>query len=1727
MFSAFRRLVRSTFGPSQSHQSHKRRQLGCQQRRQSFFEPLEARRVLAQFLIGGDITVNTNWTTPGDEYVLVSPVFVRNNAILTIGDGVLVRPQGPNDTLSIGNVFSLGTIIANPGAMLGADLILTDNSEGTIDSADITGRLDYYHDSTVDLVTNDIRGQVTIDPERVPELTGQTFPVGTRIAIFADTEVTLDTTWTRFPNVTGYQVLFGANSNVEVIANSTLTIDNNLEVELGEQLAIAAGSSISIGNGVTFQGVPLFVAGTITSSGNIFDGGIDLQSNAQGTLSSNVVNGPFDYRDNTQVTLNTNTLNGQVTIAPERVPVLTGQVFPAGTTIDIYSGSVMNTTATWSKFSNVVGYIVRGAGGNSLNVGNNAVLTIGNNLTITLNEPLVIDPSAKLTLGSGITFAGSTISVSGRITSTSNRLDSRVELNDTADGSLQSNLINGTLDFHTGTQTTLITNTLNGQVTISGRRVSVLAGQTFPASTVIDIFSDSVVNGDMTWTKFPNVVGYQVLSGTTFQVDNGATLTIANDLTVTLNTTMLVSNGSTLQLGTGITDNNITLNGQQLRVAGGEFNSIGADIASPVRFSGFASGTLEDNTFSGAFEYDSLFPVTLINNTLLGPVTSAPTQVPVFEGQIFPAGTFIQIFSNRSITGSVTWPNFPNVTGYQVLGGGTTIVAGGTLTIEDGLQLALGEPMVVNAGISVGGGVDVTGATMTINGRIRSIGGQFISPLVLSGTSFGRMEECRVASNLTMGGLSTVELVHNDLSAGLTATGANTERIDARFNFWGVDTSSGIEAIVKHIIDDANIPRVDFGGPFDLFGNQRSPSQYDPNVYQFIRPDTIGSNVWLDSNRDGRRDINEVGVDQAIVTIFESGPDNLVGTSDDVFRGTRVTNATGFWSFKPTNFVPSGTLFVQFTLPANRIFSPRNATDDTVDSDADMSFGRSQVFTLTPGSINFDQDAGVMLPGGSQPPVVSNLGPAVDYTENAPAVILTSTAQVVDPDNANFELGTLTVEITDNSDANDRLAIASQGNNPGQIGVSGNVVSLSGDPIGVFTGGTGYTPMLFQFNANATPAAVQALIRRISFRTLGDTPFTPTRTVTFKITDGTNGASVPKSVQVNVLAVSDDPVAGFSGTRAYVENDPPVVLAPGATVSDGDNLEFEDGQLKLSITSGASITNRLEIRSLGNDAGQIGISGSTVTYAGSSIGTFTGGTGTTPLVVTFNANASLTAVQALMRNLTFSVTGDNPSTISRTVQLVVTDGDGGTSVPKTVTVTVARTNDSPVITGGTLTTYAENATPLKIGGASSISDPDSTDFDTGNLTVTITANANVNDRLSVLNVGNGSGQIGVSGSQVRYAGTQIGTISGGTGFTPLVITLNSSATKASTQALINNITFRTLGDNPSTATRTVKFALNDGDGGTSNEISSTVHVNATNDKPVVTFSGTTTYQENAAPTTLVPYARVTDVDTPVFIGGKLTVKIATNANSADRLAIRNDGNGAQQIGAASGKVRYEGILIGTYSGGSGSASLVINLNSNASIAATQALVRAITFRTISDTPDTATRAVTFVLNDGIDDSAVLTKTVNVTSVNDAPVLTGFGGSTGYVSNASSVQLATFAKVTDADSTNFDGGKLSIKITSGDDASNRLLVSGVFTISGSNLLRSGVIIGTVNGDGKGLNDLEFTFNDQATPSIVQELVRSIRFRTNSGTNTAVRKISFVVTDGDGGTSDIVTQTVNVT
>src|SRR5207237_405360 len=110
-------------------------------------------------------------------------------------------------------------------------------------------------------------------------------------------------------------------------------------------------------------------------------------------------------------------------------------------------------------------------------------------------------------------------------------------------------------------------------------------------------------------------------------------------------------------------------------------------------------------------------------------------------------------------------------------------------------------------------------------------------------------------------------------------------------------------------------------------------------------------------------------------------------------------------------------------------------------------------------------------------PTLTLPGPAVSYNEGAPAVLLDVGATAADVDSADFDTGTLTVSLSANGSAGDRLGINSEGTGAGQVGVSGSTITFGGTAIGAFTGGTDTTPLVITFNASATPAVAQAVLR--------------------------------------------------------------------------------------------------------------------------------------------------------------------------------------------------------------------------------------------------------------------------------------------------------------------------------------------------------------------------------------------------------------------------------------------------------------------------------------------------------------------------------------------------------------------------------------------------------------------------------------------------------------------------
>ena len=205
---------------------------------------------------------------------------------------------------------------------------------------------------------------------------------------------------------------------------------------------------------------------------------------------------------------------------------------------------------------------------------------------------------------------------------------------------------------------------------------------------------------------------------------------------------------------------------------------------------------------------------------------------------------------------------------------------------------------------------------------------------------------------------------------------------------------------------------------------------------------------------------------------------------------------------------------------------------------------------------------------------------------------------------------------------------------------------------------------------------------------------------------------------------NEAPSVDLPGTPlTYYENDPPLIIDAAAIVSDIDSTNFESGRLMVDFLAGGTTNDRLAINNEGTAAGEIGVAGSTVTYGGLVIGTFTGGVGSTPLVITLNSNATVAAVQALTRNITYEDLPNDPDTSDRTVRFILHDGDGGTSDPVTQIISITLVNDAPDIQGITSKTIVEDGV-IQFQNADLISITD-VDADTEDLQVSLSVSHGV------------------------------------------------------------------------------------------------------------------------------------------------------------------------------------------------------------------------------------------------------------------------------------------------------------------------------------------------------------------------------------------------------------------
>ena len=329
------------------------------------------------------------------------------------------------------------------------------------------------------------------------------------------------------------------------------------------------------------------------------------------------------------------------------------------------------------------------------------------------------------------------------------------------------------------------------------------------------------------------------------------------------------------------------------------------------------------------------------------------------------------------------------------------------------------------------------------------------------------------------------------------------------------------------------------------------------------------------------------------------------------------------------------------------------------------------------------------------------------------------------------------------------------------------------------------------------------------------------------------------------------------------------------------------------------------------------------------------------------------------------------------------NGNTGAGGPKIdsdpITINVAAVNDAPVNTVPGAQTVNED-TALVFNGAKTISISD-VDANGGNETVTLSV---------------ASGALTLSGTTGLVFGTGDGTADSTMTFTGTVSDINAALNGLSYQG---NLNFN--------GSDTLNITTNDnGNTGSGGPLSTADHVDITvtavNDAPVVTAGHTLNYTENQAATAFDPAITVSDVDSANLASA--TVQITGNyVNGEDVLAFSNTAS-----------------ITGTFDPSTGK----LTLSGSDTVAHYQAALASVTYVNTSDNPSGAARTVTIVANDGAVNSIAATDTINVTPVNDAPVVTA-GHTLNYTENQAATAIDPAIAVSDVDSANLASATVQI------------------------------------------------------------------------------------------------------
>ncbi|SMF20524.1 Ig-like domain-containing protein [Tistlia consotensis] len=841
--------------------------------------------------------------------------------------------------------------------------------------------------------------------------------------------------------------------------------------------------------------------------------------------------------------------------------------------------------------------------------------------------------------------------------------------------------------------------------------------------------------------------------------------------------------------------------------------------------------------------------------------------------------------------------------------------------------------------------------------------------------------------------------------------------------------------------------------------------------------------------------------------------------SDGSSIGTTIANGLGNWSFTPGSAIAAGTHSITATTQdtAGNVSAASSGLSITIDTTAPSApstpdlaaasdSGSSSTDNLTnvttptfTGTAEANATVTVLSDGSSIGTTTADGSGNWSFTPGsaiaAGAHTITATATDAAGNTSSASTGlSITIDTTDPTTPAAPIGGLAIYENATTGASAGTVTSTDANTItwSLDSDGSG------RFAINSSTGAV-TVASGASF----DHETEATVSITVRATDAAGNYSTAV-LSVAVDNVNEAPsLGGVNGDSSSVTagaGAQAVTLFSDATVSDVDSTDFNAGSLTISQGSGTT-NGSWGLDGTNATAGGDGTiaAGETVSVGGIAVGTVSSvansdGQGGNTLVIDLDTvNATPANIQTLLRALTYSA----PSSLgARTFTLSLNDGDGtanGGASTSTASFTINVQPNPPVVAnlnGDSVSTPNGTAVSIDQGGNATVTDADSSNFNTGNMTITRNSGTG-NFSLT------GSGSTGVaagtstldangtiSASEIVFVdGTAIASVSAssdGQGTNNLILSFGSNATPAAVQQLIRALQFKSTTGGSNTFDLTIKDASS---GATSTAASFTVNVEAA---PVNTVPGSTPYVYDGTAKAISGFS-VADTDsasvtTTLSVGGG-TLSVAT-------------GGGATITGNGSGSVTVNGT-----------------------IAQVNTALAGLSYTAPTDSGTDQT--ITIVTSDGTNSD---TDTVAVT-VFDRPDIGGLNGDTvnGAVGTTKLVDLGSNATVTDHDSTDFNLGNLTVNRTDGArtgdfsvDGTNVTSNGGTAISAGDTISVGGTAIGTVDAtkDGQGAHNLVITFNVDATLARVQTLLRNLAYTPG---NTGTHEFSATLTDTDGATS----------